>query len=181
MTADPQPNSENAATLPAIVEDLFLTGAFLIKGRIANKYQRLTKMLEDAERTFLQIEDATMVALRGGEVIRTPSVMVNRGEIIFAHELVDTASDERQRAMATNEKNVRIRGFHSGSIQLELAGLVEPGAYQPSAGPRRWYFVMQEPKIRGVNLEANEHLAVLKSLPYIIVRKDKLSYVYDFS
>ncbi len=175
-----QPNPGSPATIPAIVEDLFLTGAFLIKGRIANKYQRLRKMLEDADHTFLAIEEATMVSLRGGEVIRTPSVMVNRSEIIFAHELVDTASDDGMRQLATNQKSVRIRAFHSGNVQLELAGLIDRGAYQMHKS-RHWYFVMQDPKIRGLNIEANDQLKVLESLPYIIVRKDKLSYVYDFS
>ena len=179
MNTDPEPSGAN--TLPAIVEDLFLTESFLVKGRIANKYHRLTKMLEDAEHTFLQIEDATMVSLRGGEVIRTPSVMMNRSEIVFAHELVDTASDGGLRQLASNDKTVRIRAFYNGSIQLEIAGTIDPGAYEPAHNSRRWYFIMQEPKLRGLNLDEHEELRVLKSLPYIIVRKSKLAYIYDFS
>lgn len=179
MNTDPEPRG--ASTIPDIVEDLFLTESFLIKGRIANKYHRLTKMLEDTERTFLQIKDATMVSLRGGEVIRTPSVMVNRSEIVFAHELVDTASDDGLRQLASNEKSVQIRAFYSGSIQLEIGGIIEPGAYEPAHNSGRWYFIMQEPKLRGLNLDDNAELRVLKSLPYIIVRKSKLAYIYDFS
>jgi hypothetical protein len=179
MTTDPQ-HSRGSALTP-IVEDLFLTDAFLIKGRIAHKYQRLTKMLEDAERTFIQIQDATMVSLRGAEVINAPRVLVNRSEIIVAHEFVDTASDESMRQLAHNEKPVRIRAFYSGAIQLELAGQIEPAAYEPSHNSGRWYFIMQKPVLRGLKLEANEQLAVLKSLPYAIVRKSKLAYIYDFS
>ena len=178
MTADPQ---SGATILPPIVEDLFLTEAFLIKGRIARKYQRLTKMLEDSERTFLEIEDATMVSLRGGEVIRTPSVLVNRAEVIFAHELVDTAGDDGLRQLAEKEKPIKIRAFYSGSVQLELAGQIASSAYEPSHNAGRWYFIMKKPSIRGIDLENNEHLAVLKTLEYIIVRKSKLAYIYDFS
>jgi hypothetical protein len=179
MTTDPH-RSQGSALAP-IVEDLFLTDAFLIKGRIARKYQRLTKMLEDAERTFIQIEEATMVSLRGSEVISTPKVLVNRSEIILAHEFVDTASDESMRRMATNEKPIRIRAFYSGAVQLELAGQIEPAAYEPSHNSGRWYFIMQKPSIRGINLDANEQLSVLKSMEYAIVRKSKLAYIYDFS
>ncbi|MEM7199295.1 MAG: hypothetical protein AAF628_03455 [Planctomycetota bacterium] len=180
MNSNPAPN-DATNTLPPIVEDLFLTEAFLIKGRIARKYQRLTAMLEDTERTYIPIEDATMVSLRGQEVIRTPSVLVNRSEIVFAHELVDTASDQGMKRLANNEKPIRIRAFYSGHVQLELAGMVEPGAYEPQHGGRRWYFVMQKPTIRGLNLDDNPDLAILKDLPYIIVRKSKLAYIYDFS
>ncbi len=179
MTAQPEPDRAGANL--AMVEDLFLTDSFLIKGRIARKYHRLTKVLEDAERTFLQIEDATMLSLRGPEVIRTPSVLVNREEIIFAHELIDTASDDSLRRLAANDKPVRIRAFYNGAIQIELAGKIEAQAYEPTHGGRRWYFVMEEPKIRGLNLEANAELDILKALPYVIVRKDKLAYIYDFS
>ena len=42
-----------------IVEDLFLTDNFLIKGRMPNKYQRLTKVLEDATEGFLHVLDAS--------------------------------------------------------------------------------------------------------------------------
>lgn len=179
MTTDPQ--RSHGHTLAPIVEDLFLTDAFLIKGRIAHKYQRLTKMLEDAERTFIQIEEATMVSLRGSEVISAPRVLVNRSEIILAHEFVDTASDKSMRQFAANEKPVRIRAFYSGSVQLELAGQIEPAAYEPSHNSGRWYFNMQKPQIRGINLDANEQLSVLKSMQYAIVRKSKLAYIYDFS
>lgn len=177
MTQEHQPS--DGATL-SLVEDLFLTEAFLIKGRIAHKYQRLTKMLEDAERTFLKIEDATMIALRGGQVIKAPKVLVNRTEIVLAHELVDTASDNDLRRLGTNDKPVRIRAFYSGAVQLELAGHIEPGAYEPTHNSGRWYFIMQNPSIRGLNLDDSEELEVLKDLPYCIVRKSKLSYIYDF-
>ena len=163
MTTDPQP--DGTSTLPTIVEDLFFTSHFLIKGRLAGKYTRLGKMLEDAGKTFLTVEDATMISLRGPEVIRTPCVNINRSEIIFAHELVDVAGDNMARKMASNDKNVRIRAFHSGTLQVELAGMVAPGAYEPQ-NSSKWYFIMEKPVVRGLNYEANPDLKVLDSLPY---------------
>lgn len=162
-----------------MVEDLFLTDSFLIKGRFANKYHRLTKMLEDNGRQFICIEDAVMYALRSGEVVHTPSVLVNTCEIILAHELVDIAGDMTQRILADNEKSVHIRAFYSGAVQLELAGKVDKGAYEPSCGPGRRFFIMQEPVVRGLNLGKESHLDLLKGLSYAIIQKEKLAYIYD--
>jgi len=160
------------------VEDLLLTDSFLIKGRLPNKTKRLSNLLEDYSRTFLTIQDATMVALRTGEVIQTPTVLVNVREVICAHELLDVAGDESMRRLATPNKVVRIRAFYSGAVQFELAGNVEPGAYEQQIMGRK-YFIMQRPSLRGLEIEHPE-LQVLNGLEYAIVRKDKMAYVYDF-
>jgi hypothetical protein len=165
----------------AMVEDLFLTETFLIKGRVARKYHRLSKMLEDTSRMFLHVHDATMVSLRGNEVIRTPSVLVNMNEIVLAHELVDVAGDNAQRALAADgQKATRIRAFFSGLVQFEIAGRVAPSAYEPMHQGGRRFFVMQAPVLRGLNLEDNPDLRLLRGLTYAIVQKSRLSYVYDF-
>lgn len=167
-----------------IVEDLFLTDTFLIKGRLANKSTRLAKMLEDFSQGFLQIEDAAMVSLRGNEVIRTPRVLVNPKEIILAHELVDVAGDATMRQLANHErqeKPVRIRAFYKGSVQLEVSGNIEAQAYEPTNLSGRKYFIMDAPTVRGLSSDENDELAILQSLDYAIVRKDRLAYVYDFS
>ncbi len=164
-----------------IVEDLFLTDAFLIKGRVANKYQRLVKVLEDGGDAFLEVHDASMISLRGTEVIRTPSVLVNPNELVLAHEFVDVAGDNALRGLAGNQKPSRIRAFYNGPMQLELTGCVEARAYEPSHGDGKRFFIMQEPTLRGIDLDANAELSVLKDLSYAIVRKSKLAYIYDFS
>ena len=180
--SNPGEQGGSAATTPVFVEDLFLTESFLVKGRLVRKYQRLNKMLEDNERMFIGVEDATMVSLRGNEIIRTPSVLIHRKEIIFAHELVEVAGDNAQKKMAANDKSVRIRAFYNGAVQVELAGRVEPMAYESLPNtPARRFFVMVEPVLRGLNIEGNPELRCLKGLPYAIVQKDKLAYVYDFS
>jgi hypothetical protein len=175
-----QPEPKGASTAPVFVEDLFLTDVFLIKGRLPNKSKRLTNVLEDYQRAFLQVQDATMVSLRSGEVIRTPTVMVNVAEVIFAHELVDVAGDETLRRLASGaEKPVRIRAFYNGATQFEIAGQIEPGAYESAPLTGRKYFIMQKPVVRGLDL-GNPELALLKGLDYAIVRKDRMAYVYDF-
>lgn len=175
-----QPEPKSTQT-PVFVEDLFLTDVFLIKGRLPNKNKRLTNVLEDFARTFLPVQDATMVSLRNGEVIRTPTVMVNVGEVIFAHELVDMAGDETLRRLGGGAgKPVRIRAFYNGATQFELAGQIEAGAYESQPLTGRKYFILQKPLLRGLDL-AHPELQILKSLEYAIVRKDRMAYVYDFS
>jgi hypothetical protein len=125
------------------------------------------------------VQDATMVSLRTNEVIRTPTVMVNVGEVILAHELVEIAGDDVQRRLATADKPTRIRAFYNGAAQFELAGQIEPGAYESQPTGRK-YFIMQKPVVRGLDL-AHPELALLKSLDYAIVRKDRMAYVYDLN
>ena len=175
-----QPEPKGSSTAPVFVEDLFLTDVFLIKGRLPNKNKRLTNMLEDYNRAFLQVQDATMVSLRSGEVIRTPTVMVNVQEVVFAHELVEVAGDETLRRLAgSSDKPTRIRAFYNGAMQFELAGQIEPGAYESQPLTGRKYFIMQKPSVRGLDFEQPE-LSLLKALDYAIVRKDRMAYVYDF-
>jgi hypothetical protein len=173
-----EPEGRGGASAPVFVEDLFLTDSFLIKGRLPNKNKRLTNLLEDHARAFLPIQDATMISLRGTEVIRTPAVMVNVKEVICAHELLEVAGDAAQRRLAMPNKTVQIRAFYNGAVQFELCGNVEPGAYEQQTTGRK-YFIMQRPVFRGLDLE-NGELGLLRELEYAIVRKDKMAYVYDF-
>lgn len=179
MTSEDPEQTGNATA--ALVEDLFVTDCFLIKGRLTNKFQRLARMLEDHDRAYLAVEDAVLASLRGPEVIRTPRVLINQKELVFAHELIDVAGDDAQRRLAANDKSVRIRGFYNGSVQIELSGNVEAGAYEPKRGNRRNYFTMANPVVRGINFEENPELGLLRKLSYVIVRKDRLAYIYDFS
>jgi len=173
--SEPRPN----APAPVFVEDVFLTDVFLIKGRLPNKQKRLTNLLEDHARRFLPVHDATLVSLRTREVIRTATVMVNVDEVVLAHELVDVAGDETLRRLAgPAAKSTRIRAFYNGQTQFEVAGLIEPGAYESQPGGRKW-FVMQKPVVRGIDL-AHADLAILKGLDYAILRRDRMAYVYDF-
>lgn len=175
-----QPDPHGSTASPVFVEDVFLTDVFLIKGRLPNKPKRLSNLLEDWSRAFLPVHDATLVSLRTREVIRTPTVMVNVNEVILAHELFDVAGDETMRRLAGSaEKKSRIRSFYNGAVQFEIAGQIEPGAYESQPLGQRKYFIMQKPSVRGLDLQHPE-LALLKGLDYAILRKDRMAYVYDF-
>lgn len=178
MNDQPSPHGSTAA--PVFVEDVFLTDVFLIKGRLPNKTKRLTNVLEDWNRAYLPVHDATLVSLRTREVIRTPTVMVRMGEVILAHELVEVAGDETMKRLAgTVDKPARIRAFYNGATQFEIAGQIEPGAYESGTIGNRKFFIMQKPVVRGLDLQHPE-LALLKGLDYAILKKDRMAYVYDF-
>ena len=66
MNQDPRKDSNIAS--PVYVEDLFLTDVFFIKGRLAHKTKRLSNVLEDNQRNYLQVQDATLISLRNNEV-----------------------------------------------------------------------------------------------------------------
>jgi hypothetical protein len=175
-----QPDPAGAVTTPVFVEDVFLTDVFLIKGRLPNKTKRLTNLLEDWGRAFLPVHDATLVSLRTREVIRTATVMVNLAEVILAHELVDVAGDETMRRLAGSiDKPTKIRAFYNGTVQFEIAGQIEPGAYESQPPTHRKFFIMQKPVVRGLDL-AHPELGLLKNLDYGILKKDRMAYVYDF-
>jgi hypothetical protein len=177
---DPEEGGAFPTATAGVVEDLVLTDAFLIKGRVERKSNRLSKLLDASDRRFLAVRDAAMIELRQGQQIRTPRVLVNMDQVILAHELVDVAGDYFQKTIAVNDKVVKIRAFYSGATHLEIAGLVSPGAYDSSLGNRR-FFVMAEPRIRGIDLDLNPELQILAKLPYAILQKDRLAYVYDFT
>ena len=174
-----RPNESGDVAAHVMVEDVFLTDVFLINGRLEHKTKRLSNVLEDLQRSYLAVMDATLVSLRNSEVIKTSKVMVNVNELVLAHELVDVAGDDAQRRLATNEKGSRIRAFYNGAVQFEVGGQIEPGAYEPNNVTGRRYFIMQAPKVRGLDLDHPE-LRILDGLDYAILRRDRMAYVYDF-
>ncbi len=167
----------------ALVEDLLLTDAFLIKGRVEGKLSRLSKMLDGFSRLFVAVTDVMMFDLHRGEVIQTPRLHVNLHELILAHELVETSGDFYQKALAgehRSEKSVKVRAFVHGTLDLELAGWIRPKAYELGALEQN-FFVMENCQVRGLNPDLGKEVECLKNLSYAIVHKERISYLYDFS
>ena len=164
-----------------IVSDLLLTDCFLIKGNVEHKYTRLSQFLDEHRRYFLRVRDATLIDLRSLDRIRTPLLQVNLDEILFAHEYLDEAGDEHQRLLATDQVLHKVRLFYTGQVNLELAGLVRPGAYEADDHISRRFFVLRQPVLRGLDDHGDQELKALTELPYLILNKLRLSYIYDFN
>ncbi|MBI3819361.1 MAG: hypothetical protein HY286_11760 [Planctomycetes bacterium] len=167
---------------PAIVTDLLLTDAFLIKGSVDNKTKRLSDHLDQYRQNFISVREATLIDLRSRNEIRTPRILVNMERVVLAHEFLD-AGDFYLKKLSEAESRalISIRAFHVGSVNFEIAGEVRPGSYEINDKNRR-FFVVEEPKIRGIDLQGDDDpLAILARLKYLIVAKQRLSYIYDFN
>ena len=166
-----------------IVSDLFLTDSFLIKGNVENKYTRLSKLLDEHRKYFVRIRDVTLIDLNSRERINTPLLHMNVDEILLAHEFLDEAGDGMRPNMAREQSETlqKVRTFYTGNLNIEVAGEVRPGSYEISDKATRRFFVMRNPKLRGFKDHGDPELSGLLNLPYLILNKERLSYIYDFN
>jgi hypothetical protein len=165
-----------------IVSDLFLTDSFLIKGQVEKKYTRLSQLLDDCRKYFIKVRDATLVDLGTRERIQTPLLHMNVDEILLAHEFLDEAGDPYKAQLANDDPLLhRVRLFYTGNLNVEIAGDIRPGSYEADDRNSRRFFVMRNPEVRGLKVDGDPDLALLKELPYLILNKTRLSYVYDFN
>ena len=165
-----------------IVSDLILTDAFFIKGQVENKYTRLSQLLDEYRKYFIRVRDATLIDLRSRDRIHTPLLHVNLDEILLAHELIETAGDPHAAKLAEDEMHLqRVRAFYTGNLNVEIAGEVRPGCYEADDRSTRRFFVMRKPEVRGMDISGDEDLKLLDGLPYAILNKTRLSYIYDFN
>jgi len=169
------------AAAPTIVSDLLLTDSFLIKGNVEGKYTRLSQILDEQRKYFLKVHDATLVDLNSCERIQTPMVHVNVDEILLAHEFLDGGGDQHMRDLAKDQKLNRVRVFYTGALNIEFAGEVRPGCYEADDRSTRRFFTMRNPVVRGFNERGDTDLKLITKLPYAILNKLRLSYIYDFN
>lgn len=164
-----------------IVSDLLLTDSFLIKGNVENKYTRLSQILDEHRKYFLKVRDATLIDLNSCERITTPLLHVNVDEILLGHEFLDSGGDQQLKELAKNQALHRVRVFYTGALNIELGGEVRPGSYEADDRSSRRFFTMRSPVIRGFNDKGDQDLKLLNKLPYAILNKLRLSYIYDFN
>jgi hypothetical protein len=164
-----------------IVSDLLLTDSFLIKGEVEGKYDRLSHLLDEHRKYFLKIRNATLVDLNTCDRITTPLLHVNMDEILLAHEFLDSAADAQAAEIYKNVHFNKVRVFFTGHLNVEVGGEVRPGSYEVDDRATRRFFVMRNPSLRGFNARDDNDLGQLTELPYVIVNKTRLSYIYDFN
>jgi hypothetical protein len=164
-----------------LVSDLFLTDAFLIKGTVENKYTRLSKLLDEHRKYFIRLKEVTLIDLGSRDRIQTPFLHMNVDEILLAHEYLDDAGDAHRPEMAKDQNLQKVRVFYTGGLNLEVGGEIRPSAYEISDKATRRFFVMRNPVMCGFDPKGDDELASMMKLPYVILNKDRLSYVYDFN
>lgn len=167
----------------SLCTDLFLTDAFLIKGTVEGKYTRLSKLMDEHGRSFLKVRDVTLIDLNSRDRIKTPLLHMNMNQVLMAHEFLDEAGDGTRAEMAREQKSElqKVRVFYTGALNIELCGEIRPQAYEISDTATRNYFVMRNANLRGFKHHGDPELQGIIDLPYVILNKSRLSYVYDFN
>ena len=141
----------------------------------------MSQVLDETRKYFLKVRDATLIDLNSCERINTPLLHVNVDEILLAHEFLDSGGDPAQRDLAKHQSLHRVRVFYTGSLNVELGGEVRPGSYEAEDRTSRRFFTMRNPVLRGFQDKGDPDLKLLGKLPYAILNKLRLSYVYDFN
>ena len=127
------------------------------------------------------MRDVTLVDLNSRDQISTPLLHMNVDEVLLAHEFLDEAGDGFRAELAGTPDLQKVRAFYTGNLNIEVAGEIRPSAYEISDKATRRFFVMQNPQLRGFQDHEDRELKKLLDLPYAILNKERLSYIYDFN
>lgn len=157
-----------------IVEDLLVTESLLVRGRVEGKTQRLSALLKHYTHLFLPVREAHVVDMRTSQSRRVERLLLNLRDLLFAHEFLDLAGDQAWTNMAKGRDRVVVRAVTRGALAFELTGLVG-GQVFGAAGDTEPFLVMEQPTITARGLEVHDEFKVLKTLPYVILRRDALA------
>jgi hypothetical protein len=165
---------------PVIVNHVFLTARFLIKGRVLTGEQRLTSFLRSYRRAFLSIEDITMFDLERSDQIVAARGQLRVEDILLAHEFLDVAGDMHSRALVERESQAyRMASIYfRAPTTFEVVGRVREeflgGALQET------FFVVQEPNLRGLQERTERDFLQLKRMPYTIVNGGQVHCIFNY-
>ncbi len=160
------------------LKDLLFTDRFLIKGHAHTGGQRLSSFLNGARKRFLEMEESTVVQHSGGVRTQAEWMMVRVDDILFAYEMEQTG-DEALRKLASRDKPEIPVVFHlKCSPPVQLSGLVRKRAIRSDMLPAHDFIVMVNPEIRGLPAESSPEHALLESAPYLIVNRDRISFIF---
>lgn len=164
------------------VKDLFLTESFLIKGLVRNGSQRLSTFLNSGTAPFIEVNDATLIGVTQGDRIVTARAMVHRNEILLAHELIEAAGDSTLKNLASkDEDRTLVNLYFSGRLPLEVSGKMLKRAYNRKDLGNQKFLVVTEPSIEGLGGKKAREFSVLTKAPYVIVNRDRIAYVFDYT
>lgn len=163
-----------------IVNHLFLTTQYLVKGHVESGDQRLTDMLRNYPRPFLAVNDATLSCLDRPEQVTTTQVQLRLHDVILGYEFLDLSGDLYRRVMSeASDQEYQLAGLPVRRLAgVEIVGRMRVEVLktpQPEG-----FFVMRNPVIRGVKGSGPdfEHLG---RLPYAIINWGQIHCIFPFS
>jgi hypothetical protein len=162
------------------LKDLLLTDRFFIKGHINTGGQRLSTFLNSTSKRLLEMEEVTLVKLDGEERVLSAWMQVRVDEIILAHEM-EAAGDEGLRLLAERgrREEIAVTAHFSSNAPLQLLGKVSKRAIDCNSPRPHDFIVVLEPKLRGLTGKLAHEYAVFENLPYVIVNKNRLAFIFQ--
>lgn len=163
-----------------IVNHLFVTARFVVKGSVRTGDLRLSSFLNAVRRPWLQVENVTFSDLASGEKVSAHRAMVRLADVLFAHEFLDLAGDpiRKQLAQAESPDFRMVSSWFRAPARFEMVGRVRREALDPSSSDE--FFVVLEPLLRGGADESARELEALKNLPYAIVQRAQLHAWFEY-
>jgi hypothetical protein len=160
------------------LKDLLFTDEFLIKGHINTGGQRLSTFLNRTRKRFLGMEDATLIKHDGGDRIMTEWMLVRVDDILLAYEREDTG-DEGLRILGERERDeIAIIAHFSGNTSLQLSGKVRKRALDSETLRHHDFVVALDPVLRGFTARLPREYAVFENLPYVIVNRNRIAFIF---
>ena len=149
---------------------LILTENLAVHGQISPVAGRLADHLSTYTRKYIKLLEAKVTNLTTGESEHAREIHVAHSTIILAHEFVDVSSDAHLRAMNTGADRVCVRMEMRGLPQMTLQGIVGNTVMNSPAK----YIVLSNLDVDNHGLQENIRNEFLKSLPYVIVNRDRI-------
>lgn len=164
----------------SIVNHLFVTARFVVKGTARTGDLRLSSFLNAARRPWLPIDHVTFSDLVTGEKIAARRAMLRLADVLFAHEFLDLAGDPVRKKLAQGQApDFRmVSSYFRPPSRLEMVGRVRRESLDPAGSDD--FFVVVEPLLRGIDEAQKGELEALKNLPYAIVQRSQLHGYFEY-
>ncbi len=164
----------------SIVNHLFLTPRFLVKGNVRTGDLRLSAFLNSVRRPMLSVESVTFVEFEKGDRIVARSAALRLADLLLAYEVIDLSGDPLRKRLAQPDPSEfrMVSAYFRAPSPLEIVGRVRRDLLD--APPGDDFFVMMEPILRGLAEKISSDFEALKNLPYAIVNRAQLHCLFEY-
>jgi hypothetical protein len=168
----------------AIVNHLFLTQRFLVKGTVRTGELRLSSFLNTVRRPWLAVEDATFLEFDRPDRGVAKHLSLRLSDVLLAHEYLDLSGDPLRKSLAQSERD----DFSSFAIhfrapsRFELIGRIRREALESGQGDE--FFVVLDPLLRGFEErdgeQAPDEVKALKGLNFAILNRAQVHAYFPY-
>ena len=163
-----------------IVNHVFLTPRFFVKGTVRTGELRLSSFLNAARRPLLQVDNVTFVDFELGDRIVARRATIRLPDVLLAYEFLDLAGDPLRKKLSQPEQQDfrMVSAYFRAPSRLEVLGRVRQDVLEATQGDD--FFVVMEPMLRGFADKSLSELDTLKSLPYAIVNRSQIHCFFEY-